>query len=53
VLRLVGRLRQPLDQAGEVLDAGVDLAVLAGAAAGGDALEDDRRLPVAEGDEEG
>src|SRR5665811_2076563 len=48
----LGRLGQPLDQAGEVLYAGVDLAVLAGRVAGVDALEDDRQLPVAEGDEE-
>src|SRR5665811_55960 len=48
----LGRLGQPLDQAGEVLDAGVDLAVAARFVAGVDALEDDRQLPVAEGDEE-
>jgi len=43
---------QVLDHRGEVLDSRVDLAVLARGVAGVDALEDDRQLPVAEGDEE-
>src|SRR6478672_13478583 len=43
---------QALDQLGEGVDALVDLAVAAGDVAGVDALEDDRQLPVAEGDVE-
>src|SRR5262249_59486287 len=49
---LVRGLRQPLDDLGELLEALVRLAVLAGRVAGVDPLEDDRQLPVAEGDEE-
>src|SRR6476620_7593448 len=51
-LCLVGRLDQALHQPREGLDAVIDLAVAAGGVAGVDALEDDRQLPVAEGDEE-
>jgi hypothetical protein len=51
-LGLVGCLGQTLDQTSERFAAGVDLAVLAGCVASVDALEDDRQLPVAEGDEE-
>ena len=51
-LGLVGRLGEALDDLGELLDALVDLAVLARRVARVDALEDDRQLPVAEGDEE-
>ena len=51
-LGLLGRFGQPLDQSGEVLDAGIDLAVPAGGVARVDTLEDDRQLPVTEGDEE-
>ena len=49
---LVGGLRQALDDLRELLKAVVGLAVLARRVAGVDALEDDRQLPVAEGDEE-
>ena len=49
---VVRRLRQPLDDLRELLEALVGLAVLAGGVAGVDALEDDRQLPEAEGDEE-
>src|SRR4051794_16523334 len=52
LLGQLGRLGQALDQAGELFDPWVDLAVSAGGVAGVDALEDDRQLPVAEGDEE-
>src|SRR4051812_36766835 len=48
----LGLLGQPLDKPREGLDALVDLAVAARGVAGVDALEDDRQLPVAEGDEE-
>src|SRR3954454_10884245 len=51
-LGLLGRLGEALDQAGELFDSGVHLAVLAGGVAGVDALEDDRQLPVAERFEE-
>src|SRR6185369_14709928 len=51
-LGLVGGLSEPLDHAGEVLDPRVDLAVAACGVAGVDPLEDDRQLPVAEGDVE-
>ncbi len=51
VLGLVRGLGEALDHAGEGLDSLVNLAVLAGGVAGVDALEDDRQLPVAEGDE--
>src|SRR6187402_291067 len=50
--RPLGLGGKPLDEAGELFDARVGLAVLAGGVAGVDALEDDRELPVAEGDEE-
>jgi hypothetical protein len=52
LLGALGRFGQALDQAGERLDAVVDLAVAAGGVAGVDALEDDRQLPVAEGEKE-
>ena len=52
LLSLVGRLREALDEAGELLDSLVGLAIGAGCVAGVDALEDDRQLPVAEGYEE-
>src|ERR1043165_4502514 len=48
----LGLFGEALDEAGEGVDALVDLAVAAGNVAGGDALEDDRQLPVTEGDVE-
>src|SRR6476469_9109067 len=48
----LGLVRQALDELGEGVDPLVDLAVTAGDVAGVDALEDDRQLPVAEGDVE-
>src|SRR4051794_38381163 len=52
LLALLGLFGQPLDQPGERLDSLAHLAVAAGYVAGVDALEDDRQLPVAEGDVE-
>ena len=51
-LGLVGGLGELLDDAGELLEALVALAVLALGVAGEDALEDDRQLPVAQRDVE-
>jgi hypothetical protein len=48
----LGGLGEALYEAGEAFYARIDLAVLASGVAGVDALEDDRQLPVAEGDEE-
>src|SRR5262249_38881192 len=49
-LGIVGRLREPLDDLGELLEALVGLAVLARRVARVDALEDDGELPVSERD---